>query len=113
MAKFVIEYNIHLGDTVYFNIHRDGYDDIQTGVVQDISQLPDVFVEGFDKNHQYTRWRIGIDSLNISYSKHDNAGTSSHVSFEENEPMEFVHKSDVGTSEFDEITYVEHSKPIK
>ena len=52
MAKFTVEYTIHVGDKVSFIGHgvtASGimYEEVQMGTVQDISQLPDVFVEGF------------------------------------------------------------------
>ena len=47
MGKFIIEYNIFLGDTVRFELSDGIY---QMGIVQDISQLPDVFVEGFNSD---------------------------------------------------------------
>ena len=111
MAKFTIEYNIHLGDKVAFIEHgvtSDGveYDEIQLGYVQDISQLPDVFVEGFsNRNGKYTRWRKDIKNLDLIHSEHDDSGKSTKLEFEKNEDVEFVHKGDPGTKEFDELVY--------
>lgn len=105
MAKFVIEYNIHLGDIVRFK----QYEVWQEGIVQDISQLPDVFVEGADNaTGLYNRWRIGIDSLELIYSEHDDSGKWSSVEIDDNENVEFVHKGDVGTPEFNEIEYTNY-----
>ena len=91
MAKFIIEYNIHLGDVVRFK----QYEVWQEGVVQDISQLPDVFVEGTDNaTGMYKRWRRGIDSLELVHSEHDDAGEWSSVEIGDNEGVEFVHGED-------------------
>ena len=111
MAKFTIEYNIHLGDEVSFIDHGvtdDGtmYDTIQKAIVQDISQLPDVFVEGFcNENGRYTRWKKDITRLTFSYLRHEDSGINAKVEYEADENIEFVHKGDVGTPEFAEIEY--------
>lgn len=111
MAKFIIEYNIHLGDKVAFTEHgvtADGipYDEVQLGYVQDISQLPDVFVEGFsNRNHKYTHWRKDIKYLDIICSEYTEAGKFTKLEFEKDENVEFVHKGDLGTKEFDELIY--------
>ena len=103
MAKFIKEYNIHLGDVVRFE--QDGI--YQEGIVQDISQLPDVFVEGFDnKTREYKRWRKDIERIEWIDSKSDNYGRRSWVEFDDAENVEFVHRGDVGTPEFNEIEYI-------
>lgn len=105
MAKFIKEYNIHLGDAVRFE--QDGI--YQEGIVQDISQLPDVFVEGFDnKTREYKRWRKDIERIEWIYSKSNDYGQGSWVEFDDGENVEFVHKGDVGTPEFNEIEYIAH-----
>lgn len=105
MAKFIKEYNIHLGDAVRFE--QDGI--YQEGIVQDISQLPDVFVEGFDnKTREYKRWRKDIERIEWIYSKSDDYGRWSRVEFDDGENVEFVHKGDVDTPEFNEIEYIPH-----
>lgn len=105
MAKFIKEYNIHLGDVVRFE--QDGI--YQKGIVQDISQLPDVFIETFDnKTGEYKRWRKDIERVEYMYSKSDNYGICSWVEFDDGENVEFVHKGDVGTPEFNEIEYIAH-----
>ena len=92
MAKFVIEYNIYLGDRVRFTL-SNGLP--QEGIVQDISQLPDVFVEGNDmETGEYKRWRKGIDSLKLIYSEHDDAGEWCDCEIGDNEGVEFVHGED-------------------
>lgn len=111
MAKFTIEYNIHLGDEVFFIDHGvtdDGtmYDTIQKATVQDISQLPDVFVEGFrNENNEYTRWKKDITRLTFCFPRHEDSGIYTKVEYEADENVEFVHKGDVGTPEFAEIEY--------
>jgi len=103
MAKFIKEYNIQLGDVVRFE--QDGM--YQEGIVQDISQLPDVFVEGFDnKTGEYKRWRKDIERIEWIYSKSDNCGQWSRMEFDDDENMEFVHKGYVGTPEFNENEYI-------
>lgn len=103
MARFIKEYNIHLADAVRFE--QDGM--YQEGIVQDISQLPDVFVEGFDnKTGEYKHWRKDIERIEWIYSKSDDYGQGSRVEFDDGENVEFVHKGDVGTPEFNEIEYI-------
>lgn len=108
MAKFAVEYEIHLGDIVRFE-KSDGTS--QQGVVQDVSQIPDIFVEGFDGG-EYKRWRLGIDSLEVLYSKGDLSGKSTRVEIGSKEPVEFVHKGDVGTKEFDELIYTDIERKV-
>ena len=109
MAKFSVEYNIHLGDRVCFIDHRDRYQVVQMGIVQDISQIPDIFVEGFQVGTgKYTRWKRDIMHLDMVDSKYDRAGKSYVTEFEKDEEMEFVHKGNPGTPEFEEIEYVKH-----
>ena len=97
MAKFIIMYNIFLEDRVRFKKSDGTY---QEGLVQDISQLPDVFVEGFE-NGEYKRWRQGIDSLELIYSKTDLSGKTSEVKFDSGEGIEFIHGEDFS----EHITY--------
>ena len=99
MAKYIVEYEIHVGDGVRFR-NIDGY---QYGTVQDISQMPDIWVEGFEDG-KYKRWCRGIDSLEVISSKHD-SGVSTRVEIMAGEAKEFVHKGDVGTPEYKELIY--------
>lgn len=101
MAKYIIEYDVRLGDEVCFKRMDEIF---QYGVVQDISQLPDVFVEGFDGG-QYKRWRIGVDKLHFYNSSRENAGGWSRVEIDRNENVEFVHVGDVGTEDFGKLKY--------
>jgi hypothetical protein len=111
MAKFTIEYNIHVGDMVSFIEHgvtADGrmYDEVQHGIVQDISQLPDVFVEGFcNSDNRYTRWRKDISNLHFHDSKYEDYGKRTNVEIGKDEFVEFIHKGNVGTKEFDSLKY--------
>lgn len=90
MAKFIIEYNIFLGDAVRFELY-DGF--YQMGIVQDISQLPDVFIEGYNSDGVYTRWRRGVDSLEV-IDGNDFSGKNTWVEIEPSEGVEFVHGED-------------------
>ena len=99
MAKYIIEYNIHIEDQVRFLKDNGMY---QYGVVQDISQLPDVFVEGFEFG-EYKRWRIGIDKL--EFIDPDGSDKSVKVCYENNEHVEFVHGGLAGTPGYQEIKY--------
>lgn len=99
MAKYIIEHEIHVGDRVAF-LNGEEY---QYGIVQDISQLPDIWVEGFEDG-TYKRWCRGIDSLEIISSEHD-SGVSVKVEIAKGEAKEFVHKGAVGTQEFEELIY--------
>ena len=102
MAKYIIEYDVCLGDEVRFK-KTDG--NFQYGIVQDVSQLPDVFVEGFDEG-EYKRWRIGVDRLDFySYSSRREAGGWSRLEIDRNENVEFVHIGDVGTEDFGKLKY--------
>lgn len=99
MAKCIVEYEIHVGDVVRF-LNRSEF---REGIVQDISQLPDIWVEGFEDG-KYKRWCRGIDSLEVISSEHD-SGVSDRVEIIAGEAKEFVHKGDVGTPEFKELIY--------
>ena len=117
MAKFTVEYTIHVGDKVSFIEHgvtADGmmYDEVQMGTVQDISQLPDVFVEGFrNSDNRYTRWKKDICNLHFHYSEHDEYGGRTNVEIGKDEFVEFVHKGDVNTKEFYERIYRRNGEP--
>lgn len=100
MAKFIIEYEIHIGDKVQFK-KSDG--ELQFGIVQDISQLPDVFVEGFEDD-KYKRWCMGVNSLKILDSEHT-YGESCRVEVDTNEYISYTHKGVDGTQEFSELQY--------
>lgn len=90
MAKFRIEYNIHVGDIVVFNYNGAK----RQGIVQDISQIPDIFVEVFDDN-ECRRWKLGIDSLEIVSSEYDKSGKYYYAEFEDNEPVEAIHYKNI------------------
>lgn len=101
MAKYIIEYEIHVGDTVMFGTNPSK--PYQLGIVQDISQMPDIWVEGFE-NGKYKRWRRGIDSLEIVSSDFD-SGIRDKVKITEGEPIEFIHEGDVDTEEYNKLKY--------
>lgn len=106
MAKFVIEYEIHVGDVVRFD---NGGECLQEGIVQDISQIPDIFVEGFEGG-VYKRWKKGIDKLEIIWSEHEEYGMYSYCEVGDKEPVEFVHGGQVGEESFKEIIYFDRKR---
>ena len=106
MAKFVIEYEIHVGDVVRFD---NGGEFLQEGIVQDISQIPDIFVEGFEGG-VYKRWRRGIGELEILWSEHDEYGSTNSVTIGDKEPVEFVHGGQVGEESFKERIYFDRKR---
>ena len=87
MAKFKIEYNVYIGDIVVFN--DNGVK--RQGTVQDVSQIPDIFVEGFNDDNEYTRWKLGINSIEVIFSEHDDSGKYFSSEIAKGEPIEFVH----------------------
>lgn len=87
MAKFKIEYNIYIGDTVVFN--DNGVK--RQGTVQDVSHIPDIFIEGFNDDNEYTRWKLGIDSIEVIFSEHEDSGKYFNSEIAKGEPIEFVH----------------------
>lgn len=99
MAKYIIEYEIHVGNSVLFH-NGDKY---QFGIVQDITQMPDIWVEGFEDG-KYKRWCLGLDSLEIISGELD-SGTRVKVEIAKGEAKYFVHKGDVETPEFKELIY--------
>ena len=101
MAKYIVEYEIHVGDAVAFE--TDPSKPYQRGIVQDISHIPEIWVEGFEDG-KYKRWCRGIESLEVISSDHD-SGVSTSVEITDGEAIEFVHKGDVGTPEFNELIY--------
>lgn len=101
MAKYIIEHEIHIGDTVAFE--TDPSKPYQLGIVQDISHIPEIWVEGFEDG-KYKRWCRGIESLEFISSEH-NSGVSARVEIIAGEAKEFVHKGDVDTPEFNELIY--------
>lgn len=106
MAKFTVVHTIHVGDRVSFIDHHGDHDEVQMGIVQDISQLPDVFVEGFcNSDNRYTRWRKDIDNLTIHDSEYEDYGRHYTSEFEKDERVEFIHDGDVGTREFYNLKY--------
>lgn len=86
MAKYIIEYNIHIGDRAWF----DNNGIRMLGTVQDISQLPDVWLEGYDQG-EYKRWCRGINSIDIDFSDHDTYGKYEWADYEKHESVEFVY----------------------
>lgn len=59
--------------------------------MQDVSQIPDIFVEGYNDDNKYTRWKFGIDSLEVVFSDHDDSGKYFSSEIAKEEPIEFVH----------------------
>ena len=100
MAKFIVTYDVCVGDIVTIHTNDGSY---QNGVVQDISQLPDVFVEGF-ADGKYTRWRVGVESLEFNHSREE-SGVTTKIKFGEDESVEFVHGGNLGTKDFEKLEY--------
>ncbi len=100
MATFRLEYTFYLGDIVQFKSNGIYH----TGLVQSVHDLPDIWVECVE-NGSYHRYRVGIDSLELIGSNHNDSGTSSCVRYIKNENIEFVRGGALGTKEFNEIIY--------
>lgn len=76
MAKFIIEYEYKVGEQVEFTVCGERME----GTVQDVSQMPDVYVERWEDG-KCRRYRVGVDSLS--------GGVSSRVEFGD-EAIDFV-----------------------
>ena len=112
MAKFIIEYDVRIGDSVRFE-GPDGQ--LIYGVVQDVSQLPEVSVESMDDG-EYKRHRLSIDKLDFSSAASYDAGRSSKCYFDDDEPVEFIRVKGSGfmcrkrgETDFEEMTAEEFS----
>lgn len=106
MARFVITHEIHVGDLVKFSQGRPGVDWRQlTGIVQDITEMLDIWVEGLDEGC-YKRWRIGIDKLEVMCSDNE-SGIYYECAYDKDEPVAFVHAGELGTSEFSTLIYTQ------
>lgn len=100
MATFKLEYTYYIGDIVDFKVNGVQH----RGIVECVSELPDIFVECTDDG-TYKRYRVGIDSLELVFSEHDNSGIWSNGAFDIGEKIEFVRGGELGTPEFNEIIY--------
>lgn len=90
MAKFVKTVEINVGDEVDFSIEHKK---IIHGVVQSITEFPEIFVETGDPHKKwpaYNRYRISVDQIVEVCNKYDGFVEYS-TSFEDNEPLEFVY----------------------
>ena len=92
MAKFTKTYNIELGDRVEFKRSNDAI--IERGVVQDISDFPDIWVETGEPNTiypEYKRYKIPVYLITNNI---DNCyWRISDVKFKKDEPLEFVYNN--------------------
>jgi hypothetical protein len=86
MAKFIIEYDVRIGDSVRF---EDPDGQLIYGAVQDVSQLPEVSVESMDDG-EYKRHRLSIDKLDFSPAASYDAGKTVKLNIDKNEPVEFI-----------------------
>ena len=103
MAIFKVEYRYYVGDVVDFEV----CDVLHRGVIQSVHDIPDVWIECTDDG-TYRRYRIGINSIKkVWWSEHDDYGVRYESSWGDDEHIEFVHKGDFGTKEYDEIKYLE------
>lgn len=92
MAKFTKTYNIELGDRVEFKRSNNAI--IERGVVQDISDFPDIWVEIGDPKTiypEYKRYKIPVYFITNNI---DNCyWYISDVKFKKDEPLEFVYNN--------------------
>lgn len=97
MAKFIIEYDVNVGDrvSVYFR------GEVFEGFVQDVSQMPDVFVEFVDGSGIYRRMRLGVDSL----TGLDKYFESSRVEIGDDEYVEMLHGGNLGEDGFKDLSF--------
>ena len=92
MAKFTKTYNIELGDRVEFKRSNDAI--IERGVVQDISDFPEIWVEIGVPNTiypEYKRYKIPVYLITNNIDKCD--WCISDVKFKKDEPLEFVYNN--------------------
>lgn len=103
MAIFKVEYRYYVGDVVDFEVG----DVLHRGVIQSVHDIPDVWVECTDDG-TYRLYKIGINSIKmVWYSEHDDSGVRYESSWGDDEHIEFVHKGNFGTKEYNEIEYLE------
>ena len=101
MAKFIIEYEVNVGDrvSVYFR------GKLFEGFVQDVTQMPDVFVEFIDGSGIYRRERLGVDSL----TGIDKDFESSRVEIGDDEYVEMLHGGNIGEDGFKDLSFTTYS----
>jgi hypothetical protein len=112
MAKFIIEYDVRIGDSVRF---EDPDGQMIYGVVQDVSQLPDVSVESM-ADGVYKRYRLGVDKLDFSPAVRYDVCKNAKCYFGDDEPVEFIRVKGSGImcrkrgeTDFEEMTAEEFS----
>ena len=92
MAKFTKTYNIELGDRVEFKRSNDAI--IERGVVQDISDFPEIWVEIGDPKTIYPEYKRYKIPLYLITNNIDNCyWCISEVKFKKDEPLEFVYNN--------------------
>ena len=99
MAKFIIEYDVNVGDRVSVYFRGGVYD----GFVQDVTQMPDVFVEFVDESGIYRRIRVGVDSL--TGTGIDKNFESSRVEIWDDEYVEMLHGGNLGEDGFNDLSF--------
>ena len=101
MAVYREEWRIYVGDLVAF---EDSEGVRKYGRVQDISHLPDVWVELVDGGI-YKRYCMGVNKFEVIDSEYDDSGRWSSGEIGKDEVVEFIHKGDLGTEGFGELVY--------
>ena len=96
--RFTINYTYHLGDVVEFTVNGQTH----VGKIQNLNEIPDVWVESTDDG-TYRRYRLDVTGLKLAFSSYDDSGISYDVEYDKGEPLEFVHKGEYPTSEYNEI----------
>lgn len=102
MAKFIIEYDVNVGDRVSVFFQGNVFE----GFVQDVSQMPDVFVEFVDYSGVYRRMRVGVDTL----TGLDKNFLSSRVEIGDDEYVEMLHGGNVGEDGFNDLSFTTYSE---
>jgi hypothetical protein len=97
MAKFIIEYDVNVGDRVEVPFQGNVFE----GFVQDVTQMPDVFVEFVDYSGVYRRIRVGVDSL----TGIDKSFESSRVEIVDDEYVEMLHGGNLGEDGFEDLSF--------
>ena len=97
MSKFIIEYDVNVGDRV--SVYFCGK--VFEGFVQDVTQMPDVFVEFVDYSGVYRRMRVGVDTL----TGLDKSFGSTRVEIGDDEYVEMLHGGNLGEDGFNDLSF--------
>ena len=102
MAKFIIEYDVNVGDRVAVPFQGKVFE----AFVQDVTQMPDVFVEFVDYSGVYRRMRVGVDTL----TGLDKSFESSRVEIGDDEYVEMLHGGNFGEEGFEDLSFTTYSE---